>query len=136
MRVVLDTNVLLQARAAGHVYHRILREWLADRLTLIVSTEIMLEYEEVISQRTGAGRWATLERLLFISPNVVAVGPTFHFHLVTDDPDDNKFADCAIVGDADFLITSDHHFNAMTGSGYKPQPITPESFIERYLATR
>jgi predicted nucleic acid-binding protein len=38
MTVVLDTNVVLQARAAGHPYHVILEAWLAGRFALAVST--------------------------------------------------------------------------------------------------
>ena len=37
MVVVLDTNVLLQARATGHSYHVLLLAWLARNLTLAVS---------------------------------------------------------------------------------------------------
>lgn len=51
MFVVLDANVILQARAAGHSYHAILKAWLNRRFSLVASTEIMLEYEEVISER-------------------------------------------------------------------------------------
>ena len=46
----------------------------------------------------------------------------------------NKFADCAIAAEADFIITADSDFNAMRGSGYKPQPITPEEFIRLHLS--
>ena len=55
------------------------------------------------------------------------------FHTITGDPDDDAFADCAIAAEADYLITSDHHFAPLKGSGYKPQPITPEEFIRRFL---
>ena len=36
---------------------------------------------------------------------------------------------CAIAAEADFIITGDHHFDALRGIGYKPQPVTPEEFI-------
>ena len=45
----------------------------------------------------------------------------FRFHLIIGDADDDKFADCAIAAEADFIITEDHHFDVMPGSGYKPQ---------------
>ena len=59
--------------------------------------------------------------------------PTFRFQLIAGDADDNKFADCAIAAGADFIITGDHHFEAMRGSGHQPQPVTPEEFIRRHL---
>lgn len=47
-------------------------------------------------------------------------------------PDDNAFTDCAIAAHADYVITEDRHFAPLANAGYKPQPITPEAFIERY----
>ncbi len=48
------------------------------------------------------------------------------------DPDDNKFANCAIATHADFVITDDRHLGPLANAGYHPQPITPMAFIERY----
>ncbi len=33
--------------------------------------------------------------------------------LDTNDLDDNKFVDCYIGGNADFLVTNDHHFTIL-----------------------
>lgn len=57
---------------------------------------------------------------------------SFRFRLIAADAD-NKFADCAIAAEADFIITEDRHFDALFGSGYKPQPISPGEFIRRFL---
>lgn len=62
------------------------------------------------------------------------VSPTFRFHLIAADPDDNKFAGCAIAAEADFIITGDRHFDVLRGSGYKPQPVTPEDFVQLHLS--
>ena len=61
------------------------------------------------------------------------VSPTFRFNLMTADPDDDKFADCAIAAEAEWIITGDRHFDVLIGSGYKPQPMMPEEFIRRHL---
>lgn len=47
--------------------------------------------------------------------------------------DDNKFVDCAIAAQADYIITADHHLAALNGSGYKPRPISPQEFIQAHL---
>lgn len=60
------------------------------------------------------------------------VHPHFQFRIVSADPHDNAFTDCAIVAGADYLITDDRHFAPLANAGYKPQPITPAEFIERY----
>jgi predicted nucleic acid-binding protein len=35
------------------------------------------------------------------------------WNAITEDPDDNKFFDIAIAGNADYLVTNDAHFNSV-----------------------
>jgi putative PIN family toxin of toxin-antitoxin system len=137
MTVVLDTNVVLQARAAGHAFQVILEELLAGRFALAVSTAILLEYEEILTDRVGVARWrqfaATLDAIARWQNSVRRVEPAFRFHLITGDPDDDKFADCAIAVKAEWIVTEDVHFDVLKHSGHKPQPITPEAFIRDVL---
>ena len=37
----------------------------------------------------------------------------YHFGLITEDPDDNKFVDCAIAADAELIVTNDKHFDVL-----------------------
>lgn len=36
-----------------------------------------------------------------------------HFELLSTDLDDNKFVDCAIAADAEYIVTNDKHFEAL-----------------------
>jgi len=45
--------------------------------------------------------------------NVLRVDAQFRFHLITADEDDNKFVDCAIVANAEYIVSNDNHFNAL-----------------------
>jgi predicted nucleic acid-binding protein len=65
---------------------------------------------------------------------MVHVSPSFFFRTITADRDDDKFADCAITAHADWIVTEDSHFQALVGSGFKPQPIKPGDFISQVLA--
>lgn len=138
MIVCIDTNVLPGMFGRTAPFLALRRGLLARRLTWALSTEILLEYEEVVAREMGAG---AVERLMvFIeladrARGVIRrVSRSFRFHTITSDPDDDAFVDCAIAANADFIITSDHHFKALIGSGYRPQPITPEDFIRLHLA--
>ena len=66
-----------------------------------------------------------------LCPRIV---PHFHWRLILADPDDDKFADCAIAAEAEWIITGDAHFNAMKDSGHQPHPITPAEFLAQFLA--
>jgi putative PIN family toxin of toxin-antitoxin system len=121
MTVCLDTNVLLQIFGRNQPCHAILRALLDGRLTLAVSTEILLEYEEVTTKLSGAERWQQLATLLDLlgqlHGNVHQIESQFRFNVIAADPDGNKFSDCAIAAEADFVVTSDSHFTALNNAG-------------------
>lgn len=137
MTVVVDTNVLTGMAGIGHPHGQILDAWLAGRLQWAVSTDILAEYEEILGKLKGATKAARF--LSFIQlwgaqhGTLLQVSPSYFFRTIQADRDDDKFADCAIAVHADYIITSDRHFAPLVGSGYKPQPITPEEFIARHL---
>lgn len=137
MRVCIDTNALVQLFGRSAAGRPIRDALLNGRIELAVSNEILLEYEETVTLLSGPARWQQVERfftLLFqLHGNVRFVEPQFRFGVISADPDDNKFTDCAIAGSADFIITSDRHFDALIGAGYKPQPVTPDEFIRQHL---
>jgi putative PIN family toxin of toxin-antitoxin system len=136
MIVCIDTNTVVQALAAGHPYFPIVNAWVSGRFSWAVSTGILLEYEEVLTKLSGKEKWWKLARLMDLaeltSGNFLRVTPYYQFRVISIDPDDNLFTDCAISVDADYIITEDRHFAPLVGSGYKPQPISPQEFIARH----
>lgn len=114
MTVCLDTSVFLQIFGRRLPFYPILRALLEGWIILAVSTEILLEYEKITVKLSGAQRWrdaaAFLEMLTQLHRNIRQVEPRFRFGVIVADPDDNKFCDCAIAADADFVVTEDSHF--------------------------
>ena len=138
MTVCLDTGVFLQIFGRHQPFHPILRALLEGRLTLALSTEILLEYQEVTVRLSGTERWrevaALLELLTRLHDNIRQIEPQYRFAVVVADPEDNKFCDCAIAAAADFVVTEDNHFTALKSAGFRPQPLTPDEFIRLHLA--
>jgi len=138
MTVCLDTSVFLQIFGRRQPFRPILRALLDGRLTLAVSTAILLEYEEITTQLSGTQRWrdvaALLELLSELHGNIRQIDPQFRFGIITADPDDNKFCDCAIAAKADFVVTEDNHFTVLKSANHKAQPIKPEEFIRLHLS--
>jgi uncharacterized protein len=128
MTVCVDTNTLIQLFGKQARHSAILEALLTGQLTLAVSNEILFEYQEVVTRMLGPETWQRLLRAVELMEqlyaNVVRTEPQFRFHAITSHPDDNKFADCAIAGNADFIITDDQHFAALINARYRPQPIT------------
>jgi uncharacterized protein len=47
--------------------------------------------------------------ILLTSNNHEKHEPAYKWQLVEEDPDDNKFVDCAISANADYLVSDDRH---------------------------
>jgi uncharacterized protein len=136
MIVCIDTNSIVQLFGKRSPYRAIVLELTRGRIELAVSSAILLEYEEVAAALYGpefAKEVMGFLSLAAAAGSVRLVDPSFHFHIISADPDDNIFVDCAITAEANHIITEDRHFEALRGAGYKAQPITPTEFIRQFL---
>ena len=137
MTVCIDTNVVLGMFGRNGPWLLIRQALMDRRLVWVVTTEILLEYEEIAAREMGIAAAGQLIRFIDLleqtRSNVRHVSPTFRFQLITADPDDNKFTDCAITAGADYIVTEDRHFAPLATAGYHPQPIIPAEFISKHL---
>lgn len=113
MRVVLDTNVILRAISSKSAFSILLDELLIQTYSLVVSTEILFEYEEKITVFFGKSIAKDFLDFLILLPNVEKVEIFYRLNIIQIDPDDNKFIDCAFVGNAHYIVSDDRHFNAL-----------------------
>lgn len=110
LKVVIDTNSLIQMLGAKSPYHFLFTKFLSDEFTLCVSTEILLEYEEILKEKASANVADLFMKVILYSRNIIRKEPYYKFNIIKSDVDDNKFVDCAIVSQADFIVTDDGHF--------------------------
>jgi putative PIN family toxin of toxin-antitoxin system len=85
----------------------------SGHITLVVSNEIMAEYEEVLCRYTTGIIAANVLEFLLIKSNVEKIEPFYKWNLITSDADDNKFVDAAIAANAEYIVTNDHHFDIL-----------------------
>lgn len=83
-----------------------------------MTTDILEEYDEIIEWgfRRRDIAYSVLEALIN-SPFVEKINVSFFWWLITVDPDDNKFSDCAIAAGANYLVTEDRHFDVLADIG-------------------
>lgn len=112
-RIVLDTNSLLQSLPTKSPYHKIWTGVLNGHIQLCVNTEIMNEYEEILSSKTSKEIARNVVEAIARLSTTYFQDSYFHFSLITEDPDDNKFVDCAIAADAELIVTNDKHFDVL-----------------------
>ena len=134
MRVVIDTNILFSALNPKSRYYPIIENFRSERFILLVSTSVLLEYEEILQRVFPRKLLEQFWLFLLTSDNVIFINPTFRFQLPFADEDDEKFVDCAVCGNADFLITNDRHFNILKNIEFpKLEVVKAEDFIRKYL---
>ena len=82
-------------------------------IQLCVNTEILNEYEEILSKKTTSEiAHGVVEAIARLSTTYFQ-DSYYHFGLITKDTDDNKFVDCAIAADAELIVTNDKHFDVL-----------------------
>ena len=111
--VVIDTNCLLQIIPRRSPYRKIWDAFLDNRFVLCVSNEILEEYQEILEQQITPSVAENVVLLILNRENVRLIDPHFRMQLITADPDDNKFTDCAFAAGADYLVSEDNHFNVL-----------------------
>jgi putative PIN family toxin of toxin-antitoxin system len=112
-RVVLDTNCLLASISRRSRRHRVWQSFVAGDYDLCVTTEILAEYEEIIGRLVSPFAANLVIEAILRAPNTVRIEASFRFGLITADPDDNKFVDCAFKSGARYIVTQDHHYDVL-----------------------
>ena len=96
-----------------------------------MSNEILMEYEEILSEKTSPSFADAIIQALLNRKNLVRVSPVWRFNLICQDPDDNKFVDCAVCGQAEFLVSNDKHFGMLRNVSFPPITlVTIQEFVE------
>ena len=111
--IVLDTNCLLQALPSRSPYHRIWVDVLAGKISLCVNTEILNEYEEILATKTTPQIAHNVVEAIARLHTTTYQDVYIHFGLITQDLDDNKFVDCAVASNAEYIVTNDSHFQIL-----------------------
>lgn len=113
MRIVLDTNCLLASLSKRGAYFNVWKGLQQGKYTLCVSNEILEEYEEILTQSTNSVIASNVVQTLLNAPTVELIEPFYRFNLIKNNPDDNKFVDCAIAGNATYIVSNDSHFDVL-----------------------
>jgi putative PIN family toxin of toxin-antitoxin system len=133
VRIVLNTNVFVSGVFFSGRPYQILKAWRDGKVQLVISQEILEEY-----QRVG-------ETLAYQFPGV-DLGPILELvtvkaeltqaprlpEPVCDDPDDDKFLACALASNSEVIISGDKHL--LKVSGYCGINILrPRKFLDDFL---
>ena len=113
MKLVIDTNCLLVSIPKFSE-----TRWLFDGIKsgvfeIGITTEILEEYEEIIGGFYSPSLASNVVEMIPNLQNAIWVTLYYNWRLIEIDLDDNKFVDCAIACQADYIITHDKHFKVL-----------------------
>lgn len=113
LKVVLDTNIIISSLSKKSRYHIIIKSLLQGIYTISVNNDILLEYEEKITEKYGEVYAGTFITALMQSSLAEKVTVDFNLLLIKADPNDNKFVDVAFCANASFIVSNDKYFNEL-----------------------
>ena len=132
LRVVIDTNVFISSFFGG-VPREIINLWKNGEIVLCLSQSIVEEYIEVLT-RLGLKDKKELFKLIRLFAegyNSVFAANTPELKVVKNDPDDNKFIECAVELESRVIISGDNHLKEIK-KYIDIEIISPREFIERF----
>lgn len=130
MKIVLDTNVFISGIFFSGPPSQILRYWQQKKLQIILSQDILDEYQRVAESLS----------IKYPSIDIIPIIELVTIHgqfvdtqgvdiTVCEDPDDNKFIECAIASDTKVIVSGDKHLLRI--NGYKGTTVLkPREFLE------
>jgi uncharacterized protein len=137
LQVVLDTNVLMVSFLPHHKHFWLYEALENGEFILLLSNEILEEYYEKIAERYNSSIADMLTFGLANLRHTRKISPSIRWLLIKDDPDDDKFTDCAIAGNADMIVSNDGHFRILKKTPYPiVKVVTLSEFKEIFEATK
>jgi len=119
LRAVFDTSIFVAAHLSKNPHSptlELLRRWRQGEFELLYSDDLLVEIDEKFSAR-GIGdeyKDSLLVELRDLA-TYVEVKPLDVKPVIIADPDDDFILACAVVGQADYLVTYDAHFDVLEG---------------------
>ena len=115
IRAVIDANVFISAVISpkGNPA-KILGAWKADKFQLILSAAILQEIGRVLQYPKIARRhrWSREEIQTFVDDlaHLATMTPgKIHLRVIPEDPSDDAYIECAVEGEAEYLVSGDKH---------------------------
>lgn len=108
-RTVLDTSIIISS-ALGGALVLILERWDKGEFTVIVTSDILREYFEVLHRPKFKLKQETIDKIArYLYQFSEFVVPEERIKFIEADPADDKFLEAAIAGKVDFIVSGDNH---------------------------
>lgn len=135
LKAVIDTNVFISGiLTKGGNPSIVIKSWKrSKKYQLFVTEEIIQEVLKVM-RKLKVNPDIVTDWDNSIRKNAIQVVPTRRIENIKEDPPDNKFLECAIEANADYIVTGDEHLKRLDRlEGVKI--VSPKEFLDVLFAT-
>ena len=135
LTVVYDTNVLVSAIGFGGNPWRCLLSTFVGNVEMLASEATLDEFQRVLQYEHLPFTTEEQERLpVLIEAEATVVDVNNTVKAISDDPDDEKFLECAIAGSADYVVSGDTHLTNL-GEFQDIKILEPIEFLNKVDGT-
>lgn len=129
IRAIIDTNVFVSGTIWKGAPHKVLGQWSSGKFKLVVTHEIVAEYEAVLSSLLNHQPELVSQILETIRIHVEFVQPVKLQKPVCRDPNDDMFIAAALGARVDFIVSGDKDLIVLDGVvGLKI--VKPRTFLD------
>ena len=129
IKVCLDTNVLISATLFDGKPEKILRLIEENKLILVISPAILVETTRVLVDKFEREEDEVMRFIRLLYDLGKMIKPKIKLRKIRYTPD-NRILECAIEGEADYIVTGDKK-HLLSLKEFKNIPIvTPDKFLE------
>ncbi|MFA6545455.1 MAG: putative toxin-antitoxin system toxin component, PIN family [Limisphaerales bacterium] len=136
MKVVFDTNVVASASFWRGAPFECLTAWAQGRCEAVVSPALLAEYHETLEElRQDYPKREPAEWVAALTEAAELVFPTDRATGATPDPADEMVLECALAGEADFIVSGDKKHLLPLGQFHGIAIVSPADFLRRLAAS-
>lgn len=115
MIVVLDTNAIISALLSSQgPPAEIIKRWEADEFEVVTSPALLCELKRALQYQRVRKYYqkspkAVTDLIKRFERVAIVVNPQLSLDAIKEDPADNRVLECALAGEASYIVTGDAH---------------------------
>ena len=133
MRLVIDTNVIISGLVYNGSERRLLRSADGKRFDLFLSEFILGETSGVLRRKFGWPESRIALELAGLRADATVLEPPRFVSVIEPDHPDNRILECAVFGEADYLVTGDRKHLLPLGEYEGVKIVRAPEFLELIL---
>lgn len=133
LTVVFDTNVIISAAGFGGVPEQCIIRAFEDDIHVATSKPIIDEVQRVMQYEHLPFNQADIDTIpgaFLMLTDAEFVNPSESLAVIEADPDDDKFLECAVEADADYLVSGDEKHVQPLGQFRDIEIVSPREFLD------